>query len=295
MKAEINLATPTDFSWPECYRFLSRSTQESTHKCQEGSIYKLFTSGKVAKITGHSQGRLTVEWTNGRPSTSEALEAVKFVTEWFDLERDLHPFYRIAHSDPLLNPLVQAYRGLRLIGVPDLFEALSWAIIGQQINLNFAFSLKKRLVERFGQSAQEGPVHIYRFPSPRRIASLTVEELLPMQFSRRKAEYLIGIARLIDQGRLSKEDMMRMEFAEAKQQLESIRGIGSWTANYVLMKSLGHTDAFPVKDVGLHNAVKKRLNWQRKPTLEELNSLAKAWVGWRGYATFFLWHSLLDH
>ncbi|MCV5433224.1 DNA-3-methyladenine glycosidase II, partial [Escherichia coli] len=73
-----------------------------------------------------------------------------YVTEWFDLTTDLAPFYTLAKHDVLLQRPIEQYYGLRTLGIPDLFEALSWGIIGQQINLTYAYTLKRRLVEQFG-------------------------------------------------------------------------------------------------------------------------------------------------
>ncbi|MEL6924749.1 MAG: DNA-3-methyladenine glycosylase [Bacteroidota bacterium] len=216
------------------------------------------------------------------------------VTDWLDLHRELSGFYEMAADDPVLFTLVQQYRGLRMVGLPNLFEALSWSIIGQQINLAFAYSLKRRMVEQFGQAFGYTGETRYLFPRPAVIAALQVEDFLPFQFSRRKAEYLIGVAQLFEAGTLSYEGLRRLSFDESHQKLVSIRGIGNWTANYVLMKCFRHPEAFPIEDVGLHNAIKYMLQMDRKPTMPELQQMADRWGAWKAYATFYLWHSLVQ-
>ena len=79
---------------------------------------------------------------------------------------------------------------------------------------------------------------------------------------------------------------------EAEKILTKIRGIGPWTANYVLMRCLRFTSAFPIDDVGLHNAVKHVIGSEQKPTKEELLNLSAPWKGWEAYATFYLWRFL---
>ena len=93
--------------------------------------------------------------------------------------------------------------------------------------------------------------------------------------------------------KISKEQLGKISFEEAHEKLVAVRGIGNWTANYVLMKCLRHQDAFPIEDVGLHNALRQQLRMDRKPTIAEIKKLAQPWKGWRAYAVFYLWHSLL--
>ena len=69
-----------------------------------------------------------------------------YIWEWFDLGQNIEGFYQLASKDNILKELTKRYDGLRIVGIPDLFEALVWAIIGQQINLTFAYTLKKRFV-----------------------------------------------------------------------------------------------------------------------------------------------------
>lgn len=78
-----------------------------------------------------------------------------------------------------------------------------------------------------------------------------------------------------------------------RKELTSIRGVGAWTAGYAIMKSMKHSRAFPVADVGLHNALKNRLGLAAKPTVPEIVEMAGNWSGWEAYAVFYLWRSLL--
>jgi len=129
-------------------------------------------------------------------------------------------------------------------------------------------------------------------PDCRVIAELEPAELKELQFTGRKAEYVIGIARAMAEGELTRERLLLQGPAEAQQTLLALRGVGAWTADYVRMKCLHHTDAFPIADVGLHNALKVLLGWERKPTIEEIRRMAEPWKGWEAYATFYLWRTL---
>ncbi|MDM5317456.1 DNA-3-methyladenine glycosylase 2 [Fictibacillus sp. b24] len=287
---EIHL--PNEFSFSECLTFLGRSQLEVMHDIQEDTLYKLIKVDNdriLMKINCKDQ-KLIVKFLDKKTKQKEIV--VGYITEWFDLERDLSVFYEAASEDPILHPLTQRYYGLRIIGIPDLFEALTWAIMGQQINLKFAYTLKRRFVENFGEKLNCNGKLFWLHPTPEVIANLKTDDLRKLQFTERKAEYVIGVAKEMSSGQLSKKALK--ESKNPAQQLISIRGIGAWTADYCLMKCLLKPNAYPIADVGLHNAVMKQLEQDRKPTIDELKKFAENWSGWEGYATFYLWRSLYE-
>lgn len=293
----IEIYPPLEFNYKECLVFLCRSDQEVLYRVMNGFLYKLIKVGEESILLkiGYDQHVLYVEFPISHPSESARKEAAMYVWEWFDLEQDLSSFYEVACKSEVLQPLVQKYAGLRVVCMPDLFEALAWAIIGQQINLPFAYSLKKRFVESFGEGLSFEGERFWLFPSFEKVAEIDVEELKKLQFTTRKAEYIIGVAKAMSNGEITKESMLKkQDFQQAKQLLMAIRGVGAWTADYVLMKCLHYTCAFPIADVGLHNALKEQMGLDRKPTIEEINQIATSWEGWQAYATFYLWRSLYE-
>lgn len=291
----LEIATPADFNFTECLAILGRSDQELLHTINDERITKLLAAEneQVLFEVSHSGRALHIDFPHHTPSAQGKQAARRYVAEWFDLDTDLQPFYAMAASDPVLREVVEKHAGLRVMGLPDLFEALSWAVIGQQINLTFAYTLKRRLNENFGSSLTVAGVDYWAFPSAETIASLQVEQLRSLQFSGRKAEYLIQIAQELASGRLVKEALIGQSEEQVEQQLVAIRGVGPWSAHYVMMKCLRFTSAFPVSDVGLHNALKHQLGLEQKPGIAEIEALAKNWTGWQAYATFYLWRVLL--
>lgn len=226
-------------------------------------------------------------------STSAVTEYLNlYVREWLDLDTDLKPFYKLAASDELLRNLVKEFHGYRIVGQPDLFESLIWAVLGQQINLNFAYTLKQRFVENFGDKIMFEGKYYFTFPQPSTVAMLTTNQLLPLQFSRQKSDYVVKIAQAFASDEVSKEKLKGISFYDAKEALMKIKGIGNWTANYALMKTFRYPQAFPLEDAGLHNAIKKALMLDRKPTLSEVKEIFKKYQGWEAYATLYLWKSL---
>ncbi|WP_338068744.1 DNA-3-methyladenine glycosylase [Paenibacillus nanensis] len=292
--------TPELFRFEPNLRYLARSSNECMYRIEDGFVYKAISAGEDAAViqVGESpEGGLAVRLL-GAASGSRAGEglraaAMREVKEWFDLERDLSPFYALAASDPLLVEPARRFYGLRLMGIPDLFEALCWGIIGQQINLAFAYTLKRRLVEAYGRPIDADGHRYWLFPRPEEIAALSPTDLEPLRMTVKKCEYLIGAAEAIASGTLSKERLTAAgSLKEAEKLLTGMRGIGPWTANYAVMRCLRLPDAFPIDDVGLHNALKQQLGLDRKPTKAELLELSKGWSGWEAYATFYLWRLL---
>lgn len=294
----LTLTVPTEFSFQENLRYLSRSNNECMFHIEANKIYKVIPVHDVnplVEISMHSDDTIQIRFL-GESYISEKWicnAVTNYITEWFDLNTDLAPFYQLAKLDPLLRGPIQKFYGLRTLGIPDLFEALSWGIIGQQINLTYAYTLKRRLVETFGSYVEWDDRKHWIFPSPETIANLHVEDLKKLKMTTRKCEYLIGVAKLITEGKLSKESLLQIQNIKiAEKQLTAIHGIGPWTANYVLMRCLRFPSAFPIDDVGLHNAIKCITGSESKPTKHEIKDFAANWNNWESYATFYLWRVL---
>lgn len=241
---------------------------------------------------GFEERQLVIHFMNTNPTAYVKEEIQKYVAEWFDLDSDLRPFYKMAKDDKLLSDLVKKFYGYRIVGQPDLFESLVWAVLGQQINVHFAYTIKQRFVEQFGEKLEhENRLH-YLFPHAEKVSTLTSEQLLPLQFSRQKAAYTIGIGEAFASGKVSKEKLKGLPLQEAKEELMKIKGVGNWTANFALMKTFRYPDAFPLEDVAIHNAIKNLKKMKQKPTLDQVKRVFKKYKGWEAYATLYLWKSL---
>ncbi len=214
--------------------------------------------------------------------------------EWFDLKRDIAPFYALLNEHHQLAKFTKTFAGSRLIGIPDLFEAICWAIIGQQINLTFAYKLKRLLVEEYGDKELiNGQIH-YIFPSPNILQSTDREALIAMKFSRQKITYLQHISDAFVNNQINKNILLNCKNKEERiEKLTSIKGIGIWTANYVLMKSIRDMSCITYGDSGLNKALHLIFNLQKKPTKEEVDFIFKDFKNWESYLNFYLWKSLV--
>lgn len=287
-------SVPASFDFSECLSVLNRSTNEVMHVVKQQSVFKLFAGENrllLGIVTYESQS-LVITFED-MLTVHEQASVETYVRSWFDLDRNLDSFETLALTDDILSPIVHAHRGLRMIGIPDLFEALVWAVLGQQITLRFAYSLKRRFVERYGRSlAVDGDTY-WSFPKPERLQSVTIADLKELQISTRKAEYILGIAEDIRSGRLDRHKLSLLSSEQRRNVLLEIRGVGEWTADYVQMKCFREADAFPFADAGLHQALMNHFNWDKKPSAEQVKSIGERWKGHRAYATFYLWRSLL--
>jgi 3-methyladenine DNA glycosylase/8-oxoguanine DNA glycosylase len=190
--------------------------------------------------------------------------------------------FEVAHPE-----LALRREGLRVLLTLDPFEALVWAILGQQVNLSFAYALRRDLIRLVGLPAGQG---LIAHPDAARIAVLKVEDLLALRFSRRKAEYLLHAAIEVATGRLQLHD--RHTATDAARELLALRGCGPWTAQYVLMRGLGFRDCVPVGDAGLTLALQRWFGLETRPGAPETLRLMAAFAPHRSLATFHLWASL---
>ena len=176
--------------------------------------------------------------------------------------------------------------GLRIVQSATVFEALTWAIIGQQINLPFACLLRSRLIKLAGTPVSE---NLYAPPSPAAVANLTPADLLPLQFSRQKAGYVIAISRLIADGQLDLAALRTLSAARAERTLLALRGLGPWSVNYVMMRSLGFADCVPYGDTSVTSGLQELLKLDTRPDVDATRRLMAPFSPYRSLATAHLW------
>jgi DNA-3-methyladenine glycosylase II len=160
---------------------------------------------------------------------------------------DLMGFTAFAATEPVLGPIVSQLRGFRPPLVPDPWESLVTSITAQQVSLHAAFAIRNRFIEAFGQPFE----HAYSFPTRDRVANVAVQDLTPLGFSRRKSEYVVGLAR----SDIDLDSLATLPDEEVKARLVALPGIGEWTAEWFLARHLARPDAWPAGDLGLRKAV----------------------------------------
>ncbi|TRZ36028.1 DNA-3-methyladenine glycosylase 2 family protein [Niallia circulans] len=187
-----------------------------------------------------------------------------------------------------LKELFNSHFGTPLVLDFHPYNCLVKCIIHQQLNIKFAYTLTERFVKAYGTELNGA----WFYPNPEVVAALTVEELRELQFSTRKAEYIIDISKEIAEGRLSLESLYDRTDEEIMKELIVYRGIGQWTIQNVLLFGLGRQNLFPIADIGIQNALKNLLGLEAKPTKEEIEQLIPAWEPYLSYASLYLWRSI---
>jgi len=204
----------------------------------EGALYR-FLGGREVRLAA-AEGGVDID------PLDEAIAAEARVL--LGLVFDLEAFTRWAAAEPVVARLAVAFAGLRPPLAPDPFEALVTSITAQQVSLQSAFAIRSRFVERFGLRGRVACA----FPARERIASASEEELVSLGFSRRKAEYVVGLAR----SDLDLDALAGLPDDEVKERLVALRGLGEWTADWYLARHLGRPHAWPAGDLGLRKAVR---------------------------------------
>ncbi len=179
---------------------------------------------------------------------------------------DLDPFYAFAESEPALARLTTALSGLRPPLAPDPFESLVTSITAQQVSLYAAFAVRGRLIERFGGARG---AHAIAFPTRETLADAREEDLTAVGFSRRKAGYVITLAR----SDLDLYELAALADEEVARRLVALPGIGEWTADWFLARHLARPRAWPAGDLGLRKAVSRFYGDGRDLTPEEVRAL----------------------
>lgn len=292
---ELHLPYTPPFDFKKCCDALYRSPDEILYQVEDNKVYRLvqIQDEFIPIVISDKNGSLKVE-TDRTLDSRQQNEINDFVTTWFDLNKQLSPFYELLKKNPKLSHLSEKLHGLRIVGIPDLFEAICWSIIGQQINLNFAHKLKRRLIEIYGHKVNWRGYELHHFPSPE--ALLELDEVYlhqEKQFSRSKLKYLKNVAEAFSSGHISREKLQELSsFEERQSLLTSIKGIGVWSANYSLMKALNQAEAIPFGDTGLTQALFNLGIIEHRKDEDAIRDFFKTVPGWEAYTVFYLWRSL---
>lgn len=218
-------------------------------------------------------------------SLGAGIDAYESLYRVMGLAQDVRGFEQLV-VDKGFGQLVEDGSGARIPQTLSLYDGLIWVIVGQQINLPFAYRLRRRIHEMFGEPRGGG---LYTTPRIGALAEATPQQLLPLQFSGRKAEYLIGVAQL---GEAWFAALERMSFTRAQKTLLETRGLGTWSAEYLLMRALGFSDCVPYGDTGLRSGLEQLYGLAEKPDLKRIEVLMEPFAPYRSLATYHLWRSL---
>lgn len=239
---------------------------------------------EVKQVASGANPRLLV--TVPHPARQENLEEclIEILNQVLGLNIDLNSFYELSLREPRLAELAIRFRGVKPPCFPSVFECFVCAVACQQLSLHVGILLLNRLIETFGQSASGTQQRA--FPRPSILARADVDQLKAMSFSTNKARYIIEMARAIETGEIKLNDYANLSDGDLKAQLTGIRGIGKWTAEYMMLRGYGKIDAYPIDDSGARSKLKKFLALNSDMDRQELQAVVNLWTPYSGLLYF---------
>lgn len=186
----------------------------------------------------------------------------------------------LVHKDQVIARLIATYPDEVMTNHQNPFSTLVKAIVGQQISIKAASKICQRLESLIGHFSTD----LY--------LKAQEDDLRQCGLSRPKIRYIGNVARALEAGQLTPLTWTNMSDDEVTNQLISISGIGTWTAQMFLIFHLHRSDILPLGDIGLINAIKLHYNSGEDISKPELRKIAQVWRPYRTVATWYLWRSL---
>lgn len=290
----FTLALPDGFRAEAVLEYLGRDPSSPMERVRGSELVKGIRLGgtparlRLAFAEGAARCTVEAERTVGAEEMREAHAAA---VRMLGLASEPTAFERHLGRRPELARLVERRPGLRLPQTADAWECLVWTIVGQQVNLPFAFALRGVVAELAGEPAGDG---LRAHPTPQAVARLDYADLTSRRFSRRKAEYVIDTARHIAEGTLRIDGGEREMAPALERRLLEVRGLGPWSVAYLMMRGYGFADCVPVGDAGLSAALQRFFALDHRPGPAETRALMEPFAPFRSLATYHLWTSLGD-
>ncbi|UOR13407.1 DNA-3-methyladenine glycosylase family protein [Halobacillus amylolyticus] len=285
-KIEVEAVSTYDFDYTLARWSMDPLTSLNRKERWVNVPVKLGDRPYVVRVIGHGTVESPVFEIRGESEENKE-ELIEHIYKLFRWDRDLDEIHR-HFLNTSLKSLFNNYPGTPIVKDFHLYDCLMKVIIHQQLNIKFAHILTKRFVEQFGFQ-RDG---VWFYPQPEVIAELDYNQLRELQFSQRKAEYVIDTSRLITRGELDLQGLAEQSNEEVMKKLVKIRGIGPWTAENWLMFGVGREDLFPRADIGIQNALKRYFELDNKPDYEQMDQQSVGWEPLRSYASLTLWRSI---
>lgn len=261
---------------------------------EDGVLRRVLSLGSSpALVSVRSTGsvdspKLAVEVSGNGLTPDDKDEASLLVRRMLATDADISSFYDMALDDPHLAPMIRNMYGLRPTCAPTAYEALVLAILGQQISTHVARMLRNLIIETYGDRITIGSETLHSFPRPETLADAGVKGLRAIKFSGRKSEYITGISQQIVSGELSLEAMRELPDDEIVSGLLALRGVGAWTAHWMLIRAFGRPDGFPHGDLALQRMMGVLVGDGSPMPPEDALAYSERWSPWRSWVTTYM-------
>jgi AraC family transcriptional regulator, regulatory protein of adaptative response / DNA-3-methyladenine glycosylase II len=276
------------YDWENMLAFLQTRAIAGVEIIENGRYLRTVEiDGALGSISvAHLPSKQSLEVSILFPEVRALPAIVARVRRLFDLGADIETIEQHLAADPTLARLVAQRPGLRAPGGWDGFEIAIRAVLGQQVSVTAARQLAGRLVELHGRSVPRSfrnhPLLSRAFPGATRLASASSIGLA-MPGARLTALAEVARAAAADSSLFQPQG----ELAETVARLKAIRGIGEWSAQYIALRAVRESDAFPATDLGLLRGAAAISGMAVSPA--GLLGRAEGWRPWRAYAAQHLW------
>ncbi len=273
--ATLDLELPEDFNAPRALAYLGRDPKSRVQRVEGDTVRFAVPLGADATVVTVrlADGRATVELS--RPVGQD--EVHRRVVRLLGLGSQPDGGQR---------------HGLRIPQTHDVADGLVWVIAGQQVSLAAAFSIRGRLIERFGRRVEDPRGELRLPPDLALVAESSVDELRTLGLTLRKSEYLLDLSRQVTEGELDLAALERAAPEEIEKRLLACRGLGPWSVHYLMMRSFTLPDAVPAGDVALAESLKRYFQLDERPDPKETRRLMEPFAPYRSLATFHFWNRL---
>jgi len=231
--------------------------------------------------------RLEYTLFSAEPISEETQSAVvERMTFFLSMKDDLQPFYHIGREDVDFAPIIEILYGYHQVKFLTPFENACWAVLTQRNPTKLAQKTKQALIEKYGNQLEvQGKV--YRaFPEPIQLVVAHYDEILKVIRNDRRAEYLIATARAFSE--VDDDFLKSAPDEEVEAWLRNIKGIGEWSATFIMIRGLGRTEYIPLTETRLLEAASKVYGHGKELSREELKRLAERYGAWQGYWAHYL-------
>lgn len=185
----------------------------------------------------------------------------------------------LSRIDPIMANAIARVGPCTLTPNPNVFETLVDAIISQQISVKAADAIMARL-----RAATPG-----RLIAPEALIQLDHDALRAAGLSPQKTRYIRDLTELVTTGQLELELLSELDDETVINKLVAVKGVGRWTAEMILVFSLGRPDVLPVDDLGLLEGVREAYGLESRPTRKEMLERGEVWRPYRTFATWYMW------
>lgn len=219
---------------------------------------------------------------------SQAMEnaVVERITFFLSLKDDLQPFYRLGRADPDFAPIIEHLYGYHQVKFLTPFENACWAVLTQRNPMKIAQQTKQALVEKYGSSLEVSGSVYWAFPEPMQIAVVDESELLKTIRNDRRTEYLVAAARAFSE---ADEEFLKTASDEAVEAwLRNIKGIGDWSATFIMVRGLGRMERVPLTEARLFEAASRVYGHGEELSRVDLKRLADKYGLWQGYWAHYI-------